>query len=249
MKKFLVAGVAVAAFSGAPALAADLPVKAPPPPVPLSWTGFYVGGTVGADWQSSTFNDPLGQIAPAPGSAHNNGTSFEGGLTAGYNWQFQSVVLGVEADWNWTGFNKTIPGYQETTPSDSATIQSKSDWFSTVRGRVGWATGNMLLYATGGVAFVNYADAAQYPFYSPNIYSCGASGGYWSCPSGTATGYTIGGGIEAMLTKNWSFKLEYLYLQVPTVTTIDHGSGGAAGSPYSWNYSAQIVRVGANFHF
>lgn len=245
MKKILVACIAAAAFSCAPALAADMAVKAPPPPPPApvySWTGFYVGGTVGVDWQSSTFNDPLTEISPTA-TTHNNGTSFEGGVTAGYNWQFQPIVLGVEADWNWAGFSKTTAGYAAGTSSQS-TIQSKSDWFSTVRGRAGWATGNMLLYVTGGVAFVNYSDAAQYPTYSPDIYKCGGSGGFWSCPSGTATGYTIGGGIEAKLLQNWSFKLEYLYLQVPTVNTTD-----VNGYPFSWKYSAQTVRFGTNYHF
>jgi outer membrane immunogenic protein len=247
MRKFVVLLALAGLAFGGPAFAADMAAKAlpppPPPPAPVySWTGFYVGGTVGVDWQSSTFNDPVGDIAAAPGSVHNDGTSFEAGFTAGYNWQFQSIVLGVEGDWNWANFNKTSPGYFEASPGAPATIQSKSDWFSTIRGRAGWATGNMLLYATGGVAFVNYSDAAQYN-YSP--YFCGQSGGYWSCPSGTATGYTVGGGIEAKLWQNWSFKLEYLYLEAPTINTTDT----TQGAPYSWKYSANVVRVGANYHF
>jgi outer membrane immunogenic protein len=149
----------------------------------------------------------------------------------------------MEADWSWTGFSKTSPGYSPGT-SDESTIQSKSDWFSTVRGRVGWATGNMLLYVTGGVAFVNYSDAAQYPTYTPDLYHCGGSGGYWSCPSGTATGYAVGGGVEAMLLQNVSFKVEYLHLQVPTVNTTD-----IHDFPFSWNYHADILRLGANWHF
>ena len=246
MRKFVVL-LAALAFGG-PAFAANMAVKAPPPVAApaASWTGFYVGGTAGADWQSSTFNDPLGAIAAAPGSVHNNGTSFAGGFTAGYNRQFQSVVFGIEADWNWTGFRKTSPGYRrETPPSYSATIQSKSDWFSTIRGRAGWANGNNLFYVTGGVAFVNYSDAAQYANYPPaGFYGCGGGGGFWSCPSGTATGYTLGGGIEAKFLQNWSFKLEYLYLEVPTINTTDTN-----GYPFSWKYSAQIVRLGANYHF
>ena len=53
MKKLLVAGIAAAAFCSAPALAADMPVKAPPPAPPVaapSWTGFYIGGNVGWGW-------------------------------------------------------------------------------------------------------------------------------------------------------------------------------------------------------
>jgi outer membrane immunogenic protein len=231
MNKIIVPAVGAllaAVFATHPAVAA---------PIPYSWTGFYVGGTVGLDSHSSTFNDPKMEITPG-GTVNNNGVIFAGGVTAGYNWQYQSIVLGVEADWNWTGFNNTTPGYAAP---DSSTIQAKSDWFSTVRARAGWANGNGLFYVTGGAAFVNYANAAQYTF-SP--YMCGQSGGFWSCPSGTATGFAVGGGFETMLWQNWSFKLEYLYLQVPTVNTTD-----IHDFPFSWNYHADILRLGANWHF
>lgn len=44
MKEILLACAAFAALIGTPALAADMPLKAPPPPAPINnWTGFYLG--------------------------------------------------------------------------------------------------------------------------------------------------------------------------------------------------------------
>ena len=100
----------------------------------------------------------------------------------------------------------------------------------------------MLFYVTGGAAFADYKNSAQFTF-APQM--CGQTGGAWSCRSGTSTGLAVGGGIEAMLAQNWSAKAEYLYLNLPSVTTTDL----VTGAGYSWNNSAHIVRVGANYHF
>jgi outer membrane immunogenic protein len=249
MTKIVVGIAALVAVFGTSAWAADMEVKAPPTPAApiapaFSWAGFYLGGTLGADLQSSTFNDPGKDISIYTPTFKNRDVTFEAGVTAGYNWQFQSIVLGVEGDWNWANFSKTGIGWTGTAPEQS-TIQSKSDWFSTARGRIGWANDRMLVYFTGGAAFVNYSDAAQYTGYTPNIYVCGGSGGYWSCPSGTLTGYAVGGGLEAMLLQNISFKVEYLHLQMPSVGTFDPVNG----FHFSWNYNADIIRLGANYHF
>ncbi len=124
MKKFLIAGVAAASFCGAPALAADMPVKAPPPPpvAVYSWTGFYGGLSLGArsaenHWTTTGFGSIAIAAGVFPGSDANQ--SFDrvaariGGYT-GYNWQVASTwVVGVEADIGWANNQKTkvgIPG-------------------------------------------------------------------------------------------------------------------------------------------
>ena len=64
MKKLLLAGIAVAAFCGVPALAADMAFKAPPPPAPaFSWAGFYLGINGGY----SLANDPFSQTLSEAG--------------------------------------------------------------------------------------------------------------------------------------------------------------------------------------
>ena len=53
--------VALATMGVVPAVAADLPVKAPPAPVyaplPFTWMGFYVGANVGGAWGQGTVTD------------------------------------------------------------------------------------------------------------------------------------------------------------------------------------------------
>lgn len=240
MKRLFLATTAAVAFSAGSAstgLSADLPLKVPDivnaTPV-TNWTGLYFGGSVGMGLFASEFTD-FGEVT-TPKTITNKGTTFNVGGTAGYNWQLRSAVFGVEADGSWTNYNETTVGH----PGFS--IQAQTSWFSTARIRAGWAADNILFYVTGGAAFANFKDTAQFVS-APHM--CGQNGGSWSCPSGTSTGLAVGGGIEVMLAQNWSAKLEYLYLNLPSVTTTDVVSGAG----YSWNNSAQIFRIGANYHF
>ncbi len=95
-----------------------------------SWAGPYLGGNLGYTW----------------GTVDNNPTKpsgFEGGVTAGYNWQLGSPwVFGVEGDIQATGAYDTFAPWKFSNP-----------WFGTVRGRVGYALSNVLFYGTGGLAF------------------------------------------------------------------------------------------------
>jgi outer membrane immunogenic protein len=219
--------------------AADLPRKAPHAPVAAAaatWTGFYVGGVAGMGMHTSDLGDP--DESWTYNGATMKDTAVNIGGTVGYNWQYRSVVFGVEGDWSWTNFSKDgvsyDPGY--------ATINSKWNWFATARARIGWAVDNLLLYGTGGAAFVKTKHEAQWN-YSP--YMCGENGGYSSCTSSTQTGLAIGAGAEVMLAAHLSAKLEYLYISLPSVnSTNSYYYGGA-----SWNDSAQIVRAGLNYHF
>ena len=94
-----------------PAMAADLPVKAPPPvmaPLP-TWTGFYAGFNGGYSWGESSrelnFVTVTGAaIIPPGGVITSGGTELEGGLFGGqigYNWQTSNWVFGFETDIQW----------------------------------------------------------------------------------------------------------------------------------------------------
>ena len=226
----------VAAFSVQSALAADLAVRAPDMMIATpatSWRGLYFGGATGIGLFASEFTD-FGEVT-TPKTITNKGTTFNVGGTVGYNLQVRSAVFGLEADGSWTNYNQTTVGHP------GFAIQAKTNWYSTVRIRAGWAADNILFYVTGGPAFVDFNNTAQFSF-APHM--CGQNGGAWSCPSGTSTGLAVGAGIEAMLARNLSAKVEYLYLSLPSVTTTDVVSGAG----YSWNNSAHILRFGANYH-
>lgn len=179
MKKFFVVGIAAVAFCGAPALAADIPTKAPayvdkgPVAGVFNWSGFYVGGNAGYGWENRevtfTPNDGNAQFVTCgggfggtcapPTSLNLNGAL--GGLQAGYNWQpNQNWLLGIETDFDWSGIRGTgtsnfliEPGLF---PPGTASFQASQNvkWFGTVRGRLGFVpTNNLLVYGTAGFAY------------------------------------------------------------------------------------------------
>jgi len=143
----LAAGSLLSIFS---AQAADLPrPHAPPPVAPVAyappvynWSGIYVGGNLGTGFASSSWSDPF--------TGANNTFSkdgFIGGGQIGANWQINALVLGIEGDFDWTGLKGS--GHD----SLANTINTNTQWTSTVTGRIGAAFDRLLVYGKGGVAF------------------------------------------------------------------------------------------------
>ena len=125
------------------AMAADLSVaplyKAPPAPTPAyDWSGFYAGVNGGGGWGHSWWNTNATGLPLSGGQA---------GGTAGYNWQLNNVVLGVEGDIDWSGLSGSA-----TTPGCPGGCSTSESWLSTVRGRVGYSFGRVMPYVTGGLA-------------------------------------------------------------------------------------------------
>ena len=193
------------------ASAADLPRKAPsiqpgPPPVVYNWTGCYIGANIGGAWSRQTGNFEQAEFAfdQQPGSIGQDDSSVIGGVHAGCNWQFvPQFVLGIEGDWSWTKLNGTgsAPNnFFDGTPVGSGGITMSSDtkWLASLRARAGWVVlPQWMLYVTGGAAWAR-TDYAALDAYSGGCPNCGAVSF-----SHTATGWTVGGGTEWMLTPNW----------------------------------------------
>ena len=144
------------------AMAADLPRKAPPAaPIqtaqPISWTGFYVGVHAGYSWGrwgGDLTYDPGGGPIEVFDPAHRtiDARWLARGGQIGFNYQLNWFVFGLEADASWTNLKGS--GSFNTAPGDfNWAIETRLDWFGTVRGRAGVAVDNFLFYATGGVAF------------------------------------------------------------------------------------------------
>src|SRR6202142_2342388 len=158
----------VSAMVVPPAGATSLPVKAPPAATDYDWTGFYVGGHIGlATGNSGWTLAPLGGGAPVAGSFglyqspnafKESGSWFEG-VQGGYNWMLKNrVVLGIEADGSFPTFPDPVSGLTTggisnfTSPSFGAGTFSENVLASgTGRGRIGYAPGHWLFYATGGL--------------------------------------------------------------------------------------------------
>src|SRR5687767_9191626 len=166
MKRALVGLIAATALVS-PAVAADLPLPVEPivAPIPVfSWTGFYAGANVGwgccSDQDVGVFDhddvDGDGDIFEGDIASLDDDGVFAG-VQAGYNFQWNWLVTGVEADWQWSGIFDDESGTTATGPADGFRGHASSDvdWFATLRGRAGFAWQRFFLYGTGGLAAGN----------------------------------------------------------------------------------------------
>jgi outer membrane immunogenic protein len=176
MKKLLTP-IAALGLIGTPVFAADMAVKAPPPPTApvFSWTGFYGGLNMGVSFGRASadvnyFAPSLGStVCGPPGALCINGSDTVdmngpiGGVQAGYNWQNGNYLLGVEADFQGTGqsatrdfavsFNNGTSAGGVTQGTAGISLTERMPWLGTVRGRVGYVANQWLVYATGGLAY------------------------------------------------------------------------------------------------
>jgi outer membrane immunogenic protein len=194
----LICGAAAITTAGA-ASAADIPRAAPYVSVP-SWSGPYLGGQLGYQWGNATNN-------PARPSG------IAGGVRGGYNWQTGSLVFGAEVDLNISAAQDRFANWKFSNP-----------WFGTVRGLVGYAFGNVLVYGTLGLAVgggrVELGGASE-----PR----------------THTGWTAGAGMEVTLTDAWSARVEYLYVD------LSDRPYGLIGSNHG--FESSLFRIGVNYRF
>lgn len=237
MKKFLLAAsalVSAAAITGA-ANAADL---GPAPTASYyDWSGFYFGLNAGVAWNNSELestlrytgtddvygyspnevNDFLNDLDQDVGD---DDAVFTGGAMLGYNWQMDSLVLGVEADINYAGFgderSDDLGGALNTLFDDEGRFEGDSEasfdanWFGTLRGRLGFAADNFLFYGTGGLAYGHMeadVDIDLLDTETDETYS------YSGSTESTNWGWTVGAGMEYGI-ENWSLGLEYLYVDL-----------------------------------
>jgi outer membrane immunogenic protein len=196
MKKILLGCAAIVALIGTPALAADMPLKALPPPAPIaSWTGCYVGGEVGGAWGDSQHSFSNG--APTD-TAHPTGVV--GGGLLGCNYQVSSVVFGIEGDFEGAGVNGG--GFVNLTGATSSGSDNMTSDGS-VRARIGGVVWDRsLLYVTAGWAFAHYSTmGGPGPGFGVPVPCCGFSG--------NPDGWTLGVGWEYEFAPSWSARVEY----------------------------------------
>jgi outer membrane immunogenic protein len=250
----------IAASTGA-ANAADMPLKAPPAPMPsYNWTGLYIGGNFGGGWSNSDFSGStvFGGVA-STFSGSDNLSGILGGGQIGANYQLpNSWVIGIEADVDWadidgsTSVCSTAAGFTAGCVHDHVKLED----FGTVRGRLGYAWNNMLLYGTGGWAWGETETRSNLTCVGvlcPGTSTAFTGGG--SSASATANGWAAGAGLEWAFTRNWTARLEYLHLQFNGIGESFSSAGTVAGAPFtstsssSANAGIDVVRVGVNYIF
>ena len=220
MNKLLICALAVAAVSTAPAIAADLVVKAPPRLAESvsSWTGFYLGIHAGYGWGEVIENTAV-ELNPS---------GVLGGVQAGYNYQFApNWVLGVEADWSFTGMDDV---HVLRAGFITVTTVNELQYFGTLRGRLGYSVDRWLVYATGGLARGFLSGSTTFLGATFND-----SNWHW--------GWAAGGGLEYAFSNNLSAKAEYLFVDLNDITYVN------AGNTQTIGFEAHIFRVGLNAKF
>ena len=233
------------------ALAANLPLKAPPAPAPapFSWTGCYIGGNAGGAWTQIDDSVTTAPFFPIVTSESSGGdTSFTGGGQLGCNWQFNpSWIGGLEGDINYIHASRTQHNNILGRGGEDTVRTTSLRWLATVRGRFGYAWGPSFLYATGGLALggvnssVTLTDTAGPP--PPTIFA--------GSESTTRAGWTAGAGYEYRFNDRLSLKLEYLHFDLGDVHYNVLRVAPGTSSPWtsSANVRGDIVRLGVNYKF
>lgn len=263
MKSILLGALALVTTAAAGlAFAADLPLKSPAPPAPMyNWTGWYIGGNADIAWASDTLTGYSGSARTAPFFATGglpttlapgvNG--YSGGAQFGYNWQVShSWLVGFETDIQGGGYkgNSSIPS--NLAPLTTS-VEQHSDWYGTVRGRVGVVFApNMLWYTTAGLAY-GQAESSQSTVGNgltvaqcPATLPCAANS-----VNATRYGWAAGTGYEIMFAPNWTVKTEYLYVDLGTQSLA--ATTPAFTPPVTFTSSNKfrenIIRIGFNYIF
>jgi high affinity Mn2+ porin len=214
-----------------------------------NWTGFYAGANMGVAWGQSNWTASAPGAPPIAGTTNlfqpidtfNESGSFLAGIQGGYNYLLPNrILIGVEADASFPSFMSlagiSVGGISNfTSPTLGAVSYSETQFASgTIRGRIGYAPGNWLVYATGGFAWTyNQQSLTQ------------LATGTADMPFLWRLGWAAGGGIEAPVAPHWTARLEYLFT--------DYGTKSwpffLGAQPVGSNFALQEVRAGLNYQF
>lgn len=194
---------------------------------PLDWNGPYIGGNVGAAILDGDL-DYVDLFGVGAGSDNLHDTGLTLGGQAGWNFQLDQFVFGIEGDLNYldVGDPDTF-----TVAKGPIVARTDYDWFATIRGRAGMAMGSTLFYVTGGVAFIDSDLRITDQF------------GLSASDSDVLFGWTIGGGAEYAFDRRWSGKLEYLY------ASFESHSVATANASAEADPELHVIRLGLNYHF
>jgi outer membrane immunogenic protein len=263
-------------------------LSAPPPaPAPVyNWTGWYVGLNAGASFGNAKTDFNTAQVAlvvahvpsSIPGFAGSDRTypdGFMGGGQIGYNWQYSPViVVGLEADFQ--GADEKASGTPFLPPLVSTNVtrsthldyQTKIDWFGTARARIGyvWGNGQVMSYVTGGLAYGRVAlqgtsTVAETANNNGFVdFSITNAFGHSQVNTGGVVGYGTDGVIDFWGARNWTWKIEGLYMDLGHLDNTSVTSGVFAASSVvnsitggqvatHTHFTDGILRGGLNYKF
>jgi outer membrane immunogenic protein len=232
MKKILMAGTAAVAIllaTGA-AQAADI---VPEPVAMTDWSGFYIGGHVGYGWANMSGCYDCNDSSSALFASDLDLEGILGGVHAGYNWQTDSLVFGIEGDVSFTDMNDSGVAENDSTDTQSGDV----DLLASVRARLGVAFDDVLLYATGGIAFPD----AEWEY---DEIDSGTNG---NAEFGEIGG-VVGGGAEYAVSDAIRLRAEGLYYFFDEAESIEDIGGAQTGEEIEFD-DVFVIRGGVSFYF
>jgi outer membrane immunogenic protein len=181
---------------------------------------------------------------------------FTGGVQAGYDWQDGAFVFGGEADFGALDLGQSATAgsgfpFPFLGTSFVLTERMSTEWLATIRGRLGYTPlPQLLLYATGGIAFTDFRFSSSYADNAVSPLFPGGTG--FGSRSGVSTGWTVGGGGEWMLHDGWSVRAEYLYVDFGSERIAVPVSNTPANAQLMFvdaDLTAQLARAGLNYRY
>jgi outer membrane immunogenic protein len=215
---------------------------------PFSWSGFSIGVHTGYGFEGSgdqnNKSDTLGFIDNFFNGVK-SGVKTEGqfvGVSLARDWQSGHFVYGILVDISKSDFKGfSIPDGN----TDNDGFETKIDWFGTVRGKLGYASGPYLLYATGGLAY-GQVKATQGDVDPPGNFDPGTG---VVTGKETRIGWTAGGGVDVAVGSNLVLGVEYLYVDLGDDAMTLNRVGGAGSSRVEIDSTMHTVRANLRYKF
>jgi outer membrane immunogenic protein len=235
MKRFLLAGAALAAMTSA-SFAADPVLE----DVDV-WSGYFIGIQGGY-----AFGDLDADVGDGDPIVVDGDVSFEpefalGGIYYGRNWQSGNFVFGLDSSLSLIDLNESAD--DTDTNLTAAPYIDSVDYEASLLGlsrvKVGYAFDSVLVFAAGGLATTRFE-------YELNDYGNGGGAGDPEEEDSFAFGWTLGAGVEAKFAENWSARIEYIYAKIEDDVEVSDG-GFNIGTDLELELS--IVRGGVAYHF
>lgn len=199
------------------------------PAAAFDWTGFYFGGHVGYGRGQA---DVSVQDPGPSGQRRSFGSAFAG-VQAGYNYLLPSnILIGVETEITFPNYyTSDSEVWSGTTPR--SILSEQLDYIATLRGRLGYAFDNVLVYGTGGLAVSSGHFLRTDPTTDDE-----------ESHPGLRTGWAAGAGVEYGSSSHWTARLEYLYSHFATKDV-----AFSNGAQYASSFDLHAVRFGLNRKF